>query len=230
VALTTLGLIGVGAASIVSGGAAATSSITMQMIGIGLCLVSQAILALEAVIEERVMQGSGASPDFVCGMVGVWCLVYSLVFFLPVAQMLPGEEGNGLREDSIDTLYMIWNSNTIKLFLLLCFVVILVYNLAMRVLIKITQATTVQVLGGMRSLCVWVAALLMYFVYPQYGEQWRNATWIELAGFVVLMTGVFTYKALVKWPCFSYSRENLLRADEETKSENDPAHSSSFVM
>lgn len=76
---------------------------------------------------------------------------------------------------------MIKASPTIRLLLLAFFVVILLYNATMRMLISITQATTMQVLGGMRTLCVWLVALLMYFEWPQYGEKWVWSTWIELA-------------------------------------------------
>merc|ERR1712046_367438 len=106
--------------------------------------------------------------------------------------------------DSIETLYMFKGSHTIQILLAVFFVVILLYNQCMRMLISITQATTMQVLGGLRTLCVWLVALLMYLVWPQYGERWVPSTWIELCGFLILMFGVFLYKATFKLPCFVY--------------------------
>merc|ERR1712032_772668 len=88
-------------------------------------------------------------------------------------------------------------------------VVILLHNATMRILISITQATTMQVLGGMRTLSVWLVALLMYFEWPQYGERWAWYTWIELSGFLILMLGVFLYRATFKLPCFDYPVRDL---------------------
>lgn len=209
IVLTALGLTLVGIASIVSGeGSSSQSSVGMLLVGIVLELSAQAVLAFEAVMEERLLHGFSAPPEFVCGIVGSWGLLYTCVIFLPIAQFINGDEGNGLHEDSIETLNMIMDSPTIRLLLLIFFVAILLYNLMFRLLISITQATTMQVLGGLRTLCVWVVALLMYFEWPQYGEKWAASSWIELSGFFILMFGVFLYRATFKLPCFEYQPPN----------------------
>lgn len=206
IVLTAIGLSGVGVASVVSGGGDGGQTVSMgaQITGIAMVLVSQAIMALEGVIEERLLHGYSAAPEFVCGMVGAWGILFCALIFLPIAQFLPGEEGNGLREDSIETAIMIKENTNIQLTLVLLFIVVFVYNHTMRLLIHVTQATTMQVLGGMRTLCVWAVALLMYFVWPEYGEKWKWSTWIELAGFLILMFGVFLYRATFKLSCFEY--------------------------
>jgi drug/metabolite transporter (DMT)-like permease len=213
IVLTAVGLAGVGAASLVSGnGSEQTSPMVLQLVGLAMLLSSQALLALEMVMEEHFLQGFSAPAELVCGMVGLWGLVFNFLIFIPLAQIIPGEEGNGLHEDSIDTLYMIRNSATLQILLAGFFFVILSFNLTMRMLVSITQATTMQVLGGLRTLCVWVFALLMGLKWPQYGEQWKWSSWIELAGFLVLMSGVFIYRATVKLPCFTY-----LQVDKTTE-------------
>lgn len=205
IVLVTVGLSGVGAASIVFGSSAGNSSpIALQILGIVFLLCAQAILALEAVLEERVLQCFSAPPEFVCGMMGLWGIVYTLLIFIPLAQELPGVEGVGLHEDSEETLYMIMGSHAIQALLLIFFVAVLLYNITMRMLISMSQATTMQVLVGLRTLCVWAVALLMYDQWPEYGERWVWSTWIELGAFLVLILGVFIYRGMIKLPCFEY--------------------------
>jgi len=199
------------------------SPIYFQILGMCLVLLSQGLLACGSVIEESLLQGCGASPEFVCGMVGVWGTLYTLFIFVPLAQNFPGEDGDGLREDSIDTIHMVVNSSSLWMFLVAFFVVVLAYNLAMRTLNKISQATTMQLLGGLRTLSVWAVALLMYFRWPQYGEKWVWSTWIELGGFVMLICGVFMYKATIKFPCFAYPDALTTKAPSELReSQVDP--------
>jgi len=214
--LVVCGLSCVGLASLVSGKSSSNDSpVYFQILGMCLVLVSQALLACGSVIEESLLQGCGASPEFVCGMVGSWGTLYTLLIFIPLAQIFPGEDGDGLREDSIDTIYMVANSSSLWMFLVAFFVVVLAYNLAMRTLNKISQATTMQLLGGLRTLSVWAVALLMYFRWPQYGEKWVWSTWIELGGFIMLICGVFMYRATVKFPCFAYPDTLAAKAPSE---------------
>jgi hypothetical protein len=219
--LVALGLSSVGLASILAGkGATSEAPLYLQVVGMCMVLISQAFLAVSSVIEERLLQGCGASAEFVCGMVGCWGMLYCLLIFLPLAQNFPGADGNGLREDSIDTLYMVKNSSSLQMLLAAFFVVILAYNLSMRTLNKISQATTMQLLGGLRTLSVWAVALLMYFHWPQYGEKWVWSTWIELAGFLVLICGVFMYRATFRFPCFVYPDALLVAKSPATSIES----------
>lgn len=206
IALVACGLSSVGVAAMLKGSDGNNDSlVSFQILGMIFVLATQAFLAVSSVIEERLLQGCGAPAEFVCGMVGAWGMLFTCVIFIPIAQFLLGADGSGVHEDSINTLYMIKNSTSLQLLLCAYLVVILGFNLAMRILNKISQATTIQFLSGLRTLCVWVVALLMYLQWPQYGEKWVWSTWIEFGGFMMLITGVFMYMATFKFPCFKYA-------------------------
>lgn len=77
-----------------------------MVLGMVLVFVAQGIQALQTVIEEHLLQGIEAPANMVVGMEGVWGFVLTAFVALPIAYFLPGEEGSGLHEDFIDSLYL----------------------------------------------------------------------------------------------------------------------------
>lgn len=77
-----------------------------MILGMTLVFVAQGIQALQTVIEEHLLQGIEAPANMVVGMEGVWGFVLTAFVALPIAAVLPGEEGSGLHEDFIDSLYL----------------------------------------------------------------------------------------------------------------------------
>ena len=57
-----------------------------------------------------------------------------------------------------------------------------------------------------RTVIVWaVDVALYYFIAPQYGEAWAGtASFVQLAGFVVLIAGTFVYYKVIRLPFLSY--------------------------
>jgi hypothetical protein len=43
--------------------------------------------------------------------------------------------------------------------------------------------------------------------HPAIGEQWTDWSWTELAGFGLLVTGLFVYRGIVELPGFKYGSE-----------------------
>lgn len=57
-------------------------------------------------IEEHLLQGVDAPSLVVVGMEGFWGFLLTAFVALPIAYILPGEEGQGLHEDFIDSLIL----------------------------------------------------------------------------------------------------------------------------
>merc|ERR1711937_1033718 len=55
---------------------------------------------------------------------------------------------------------------------------------------------------ALRTLVVWVADLIIHSVDPlnPLGEAWSVYSWLELLGFVVLVTGQMTYAEIIPVP------------------------------
>ena len=65
-------------------------------------------------VEDYLLRDLSVAPLKVVGFVGVLGTVIMAAAVLPVAAVLPGVEGNGLREDTLDTLRML-GSNPVLL-------------------------------------------------------------------------------------------------------------------
>ena len=59
-----------------------------------------------SLLEEHLLQGVEAPSTLVVGMEGFWGFILTAFVALPIAYVLPGEEGNGLHEDFIDSLIL----------------------------------------------------------------------------------------------------------------------------
>ena len=57
-------------------------------------------------LEEHLLQGVDAPSLLVVGMEGFWGFLLTAFVALPIAYVLPGEEGQGLHEDFIDSLIL----------------------------------------------------------------------------------------------------------------------------
>ena len=65
-------------------------------------------------VEEHLLQGVDAPSLLVVGMEGFWGFLLTAFVALPIAYVLPGEEGQGLHEDFIDSLILwyVWKCHT----------------------------------------------------------------------------------------------------------------------
>lgn len=120
-----------------------------------------------------------------------------LLVVLPVVQLLPGAEGGGLHEDSIDTLHMLAGSHALRVAAAISLLSVAVYNIAGMIVTDSLGATTRTVLETTRTLFVWVVDLLLFYSAPlegvQLGEPWTRHSWIQAVGFVVLVAGTLLY-------------------------------------
>jgi hypothetical protein len=68
-------------------------------------------------------------PMKIVGFEGVFGTVLMVCVMMPIAYFLPGEEGTGLHENTLDTLEMIKNSSALQAVLLIDMFALLAYNM-----------------------------------------------------------------------------------------------------
>lgn len=66
----------------------------------------QAVQAAQITFEDFFLSSMDISPLKIVGFEGLWGSLAMVVVLLPLVQHLPGAEGGGLHEDSIDTLHV----------------------------------------------------------------------------------------------------------------------------
>ncbi|KAM7453658.1 hypothetical protein BLSTO_05593 [Blastocystis sp. subtype 1] len=170
-----------------------------MVLGMVLVFVAQGIQALQTVIEEHLLQGIEAPANMVVGMEGVWGFVLTAFVALPIAYFLPGEEGSGLHEDFIDSLYLCKNSMTVLTLNILSVVVLLVFNLSSMRVTLYTNSVVRNLLEPFRTFLVWATAVFIhYFIDKKYGEGLTVYSWLQLAGFVILSIGMLMFNGTIK--------------------------------
>lgn len=132
----------------------------------------------------------------------------TLCVMLPAVQLLPGREGGGVHEDSIDTLCMLRTSGDIRQVAAWSVAAQAVYNVAGMLVTDSLGAVTRTVLETMRTLFVWVLNLLLFYAGSQggkhghpsaaaIGEPWTSHSWLQAVGFAVLVAGTLFYGELL---------------------------------
>lgn len=207
VVLIIIALVIVGVSAVLSTGVSDSTVTQGQVIlAIFLVIIAQVIQAGQIVIEEFILKDNDMPPTFVVGIEGMWGTIYTSFIFLPIMQHLPGKEGIGLHEDTLDTFAMIGDNPTILGFIIFKIIDILLYNITAMMTTKVTSAVVRTIMDALRTLVTWVVMLIVYYSMDgQMGESWTQFSWIQLVGFVILIFGTFTYNATLKLPCiFKY--------------------------
>lgn len=115
---------------------------------------------------------------------------------LPIVQHLPGKDGQGIHEDSLDTFHMIFHNPVLASILALDMVALLMYNVSGMCVTGHLGAVFRTVLETTRTLFVWLVDLLLFYTplgLGKLGESWSMYSWIQAAGFVVLVVGTIVY-------------------------------------
>jgi drug/metabolite transporter (DMT)-like permease len=213
VALAIVGL------SSVLGGSMKKASVVHRVTGILLVFVAQGVQALQTVVEEHLLHNIQASSRQIVGLEGFWGFVLCACVAMPIAAYLPGSDGNGLHEDTMDSFAMLSHSNELVVFTLIFVFVILGFNICGMRMTKFTNSVSRNVMEAVRTMCIWGTSLFIHYVIsPSYGEPWDDWSWMQLGGFVVLVFGLFIYYEVLHLSWFNYEEEiDPVKAEEEQK-------------
>lgn len=145
---------------------------------------------------------------------------------MPISQYLPGPEGNGIHEDSIDTLKMIGNSWTIRIAMIIMVILGFIYNVVSATLISRTSAVVRTLMEAFRAFLIWIVQLLIFYTfrtndtlhhYIFAGEEWGTGSYIQLAGFILMTFAVLAYNKILKYPCYSYEYDQYIDTPKGAK-------------
>ncbi|GAQ82300.1 hypothetical protein KFL_001070060 [Klebsormidium nitens] len=198
IACCLVGISLVGVASLMSGEGSATHPVTpaQMLLGMGLIVASQSVQAAQITYEDFFMADLNIAPLKIVGFEGLWGSVTMLFVILPIVYFLPGAEGHGLHENTLDTLYMIRHSPVIGGVLLFDMFALLMYNFSGMCVTGHLGAVFRTVLETMRTLFVWLVDLFLFYGplgLKGLGESWGATSWIQAGGFVVLVSGTLIY-------------------------------------
>ncbi|CAL5221472.1 g3669 [Coccomyxa viridis] len=201
-----VGICMVGASSLLSPSGGGSSDTGMVLLGMGLIVVAQAVQAAQVTMEDYAMSHVGLAPLQVVGYEGLLGTIVLFGILMPIVYFIPGKDGQGLHEDSLETAYMIGHSEprwTIPVVLIANSMSLLLYNVAGMFVTEEMGAVSRTVFESARTLFVWLGDLLLYYTHTGLGEKWDNSSYlqachshspsVQAAGFLVLVAGTLVY-------------------------------------
>ncbi len=192
ITLCVSGIVLVGIANIASEGAGqARANVAL---GVGIILVGQVLQAAQVVIEEYLLRDLQMSSVRIVAWEGLFGVVHCLLWVFPIVMLLPGRD-HGRLEDVLDAFYMLAHSWKVLAVVLLDASLMLLYNVFGMEVTENLSAVHRVVIETLRTLCVWVADLVIYYVISNgtLGEAWTMWSWLQLAGFTLLIAGTVMY-------------------------------------
>eukprot|EP00457_Paulinella_chromatophora_P008099 gb/GEZN01008126.1/.p1 GENE.gb/GEZN01008126.1/~~gb/GEZN01008126.1/.p1 ORF type:complete len:457 (-),score=55.12 gb/GEZN01008126.1/:18-1388(-) len=217
--LCTTGVGMVGAAGLLT--SQDRSSRRSELLGISLLLLAQLAQAMQLVIEEKFLHKDKAPALVVVGMEGLWGSLLMMFVFLPACWVLPGNDVGGHYENFYDSLVKLYNSSAIRLILGAYWLAVLGYNVCGIWVTQSFSAVHHTLMEGFRTLTVWAVELLLFYAFEQhqYGEAWSRYSWLQLAGFLVMIGGTLVYQGQAVLPCFDYTEWSLGETSQDFKEE-----------
>lgn len=175
--------------------------------GILIILLGQVLQAAQVVIEEFLLQDLQMSSVRVVAWEGLFGIMHCVLWVFPILYLLPGRD-HGHLEDALDAVYMMTHSWTVAALIFTDMILMLFYNVCGMEVTDALSAVHRVVIETLRTLCVWVIDLMIYYIFSggRLGEKWTAYSFLQLAGFILLVTGTILY-----------NYENLLADYEKRK-------------
>jgi len=174
----------------------------LKVAGVLLVFLAQLVQATQCVVEEYLLTDLDASDMQIVGLEGIWGLIFCVFIAMPYAYYTSIE---GIHEDTWDTLEQMKNSGVVCFLFTVYVLVILGYNTFAMKLTKHLNSGDRNVIDTVRTIFIWTILTIVHYTYSEtYGEAWSGWSWVQLAGFAVLASGLATYYKAWQLPCFDY--------------------------
>lgn len=219
IALCVMGIALVGVSNVLQASAraavaeAAVPAGGASMVVFGMCmnLLGQVFASGQIVMEEKMLKDMKMPAMQVVGYEGVWGTILMICVVFPLNYLLPGSD-NGSNENAYDTWLMLCNNHTLVLLICMYICSCSTYNIAGMLVTSSLSAVHRTMLEASRTLVIWAINLFVhYFIDASsgLGEAWTPYSYIQLAGFAVVILGQLVYGGLLRVPCLRYDVAKL---------------------
>jgi len=211
VGITTVGLANILGSNSEGADSGTGTDLATTLYGMGLVLAGQLVQAAQVIAEEWLMKDVDLPAVQIIGFEGFWGLLMMMAIVYPLLWVLPGDDG-GHVEDPIDTAVMLSNS----LPLITCVVTYLIscgtFNITGIQVTAALSAVHRMMLDASRTMVIWAFGLYVHYCFDpnsKFGESWNSYSYIQLVGFVILVTGQAIYGEVLKLPGLRYPPATL---------------------
>jgi len=202
----------VGTAGLVcSDGSSGSSDTSKATLGNILIIIAQLVVACQMVVEEKFIDGYDIPPLQVVGWEGIFgfctlSIVLTIMYFVPAPSAFCAYPPNCDHfEDTYDAFVQMKNPMVTGM-LALNIMSIAFFNYFGVSVTKHINASTRMVLDSLRTIVIWAFSL---------GLNWEKFCGVQVAGFIVLLSGTIVYNELLRIPGIKYPESEPKQTDEE---------------
>jgi drug/metabolite transporter (DMT)-like permease len=177
-----------------------------SLMGVVLVLSAQVVQATQVVCEEKFLKEVNIPPFKIVGFEGVWGSLECIFFLFPALSMIPGRD-DGVLEDTADTMVMLSNSGALQVLVLLYIFSCSTYNAAGMAVTSSFSAVHRTMLEASRTAVIWGFDLFVHYSYDPtaaFGEVLLPFSWLQLAGFLIVLSGQMVYGEIIRVPGMDY--------------------------
>lgn len=202
--ITFFGLATVGSSSLLNSSSSSSkgseSDTHMTGVGILFVLAGQVTASCQMIVEEKLLKQRSVPALKVVGSEGSWGALIMTVAVLPAMYFVPGHSGHGCYEDAIEAFVYIKNNVALLVFCILYIISISFFNFASLTVAKTLTSVHRTLIDASRTIFVWSSSLIIGAFLPKFGEQWGKWSPLQIAGFILLLTGSAVYNKILILP------------------------------
>ena len=174
------------------------------IIGIAMVLAAEAFRSVRMASEEQLLKKYKYNEFFIIGIEGVYGFIVSIVT-LVVVNSISGSD-NGSLESLENTIHMVDRSTIVVVILALLPIWINGMYLSGVFVTKLLSAVYNALITVLTVAVVWGLELILWYSTGHlYGAPWNNASYIQLAGFMIILLATLLYDRTLKIPAlFNY--------------------------
>lgn len=203
--IVTVSLLLVGMSSVINADISSTVHVSKKwaIVILILKLLSQATYSIELSLDQYYTQQRRVHCMVVSGFQSFWAFLIGALILLPLSNIMPGKDGNGLHESFDDTILMLKNSKSIVIIIGMCVVIESIYQMSSVALTESTSAVIRTLVESFRTFILWLLQLAIFYgfkghpslqKYRGIGEEWSKGSWLQLFGYFLLLSGLMVYR------------------------------------
>lgn len=203
--IVTISLFLVGMSSVINADISSTVHVSKKwaVIIIILKLISQATYSIELSLDQYYTQQRRIHCVVVSSFQSLWAFLIGSLILIPISNRMPGEEGKGLHEDINDTFLMLKNNQELIFIIAMSVLIESIYQMSSVTLTELTSAVMRTLVESFRTFILWLIQLAIFYGFSSYpslrkyrgiGEEWSKGSWLQLFGYLLLLTGLLIYR------------------------------------
>mmetsp|Transcript_24472 Transcript_24472/g.44985 ORF Transcript_24472/g.44985 Transcript_24472/m.44985 type:complete len:198 (-) Transcript_24472:120-713(-) len=170
-----------------------------------LVMAGQFFQACQVITEEYLVKDANLPGLEVVCWEGIWGTLMMVVVVYPLLWIIPGKD-HGHLEDFTDTIAMLQNSmplcGLVALYLFSCGA----YNASGMAVTGALSGTHRVMMDASRTSVIWIFGLTVHILDENsaLGERWTGYSYLQLFGFIILLSGQAIYGSFLRIPKLYY--------------------------